>query len=85
VISQHKQPSDAEKVVSGLRDIQRRSAPSDAGFDALGVVVVNCRNDGSPITRITAHPPAPDAADDFDYARFVDRVAHLYSTRFSHL
>lgn len=85
VISQHKQPSDAEKVVSGLRDIQRRSAPNDAGFDALGVILVNCRNDGSPITRITTHPPAPTAADDFDYARFVDRVAHLYATRFSHI
>ena len=85
VVSRHRQPADAEKVVSGLRDIQRRSAPSDAGFDALGVVVVNCRNDGSPIALVTAHPPAPTPADDFDYARFVDRVAHLYATRFSHL
>jgi hypothetical protein len=85
VISQHKQPSDAEKVISGLRDIQRRSATNDVGFDALGVVVVNCRNDGSPITCTTAHPPAPTATDDFDYSRFVDRVAHLYATRFSHL
>lgn len=85
VVSKHRQPDDAEKVVAGLRDIQRRSAPNDAGFDALGVVVVNCRNDGSPVTRITTHPPAPVAADDFDYARFVDRVAHLYATRFSHL
>jgi hypothetical protein len=85
VVSTHKQPDDAEKVVTGLRDIQRRSAPNDAGFDALGVVVVSCRNDGSPVTRITSHPPAPVAADDFDYARFVDRVAHLYATRFSRL
>lgn len=85
VISLHKQPNDAERVVEGLRDIQRRSKPSDAGFDALGVVIVDCRNDGSPITRITKHPPAPASADDFDYARFVDRLAHLYATRFSHL
>lgn len=85
VVSKHRQPGDAEKVIAGLRDIQRRSAPSDSGFDALGVVVVDCRNDGSPITRLTAHPPAPSAADDFDYARFVGRLAHLYATRFSHL
>lgn len=85
VVTRHRQPDDAQKIVSGLRDIQRRSSPKDTGFDALGVVVIDCRNDGSTITRITAHPPAPTAADDFDYARFVDRIAHLYSTRFSGL
>lgn len=84
-VSTHRQPADAEKIVTGLRDIQRRSSPSDAGFDALGVIVVDCRNDGSPITQITRHPPAPTPVDDFDYARFVHRVAHLYTTRFSGL
>ena len=84
-VSTHRQPDDAQKIVDGLRDIQRRSSPSDAGFDALGVIIVDCRNDGSAITRITRHPPAPTPADDFDYARFVHRVAHLYSTRFNGL
>jgi hypothetical protein len=84
-ISSHRQPDDAQKIVDGLRDIQRRSSPSDAGFDALGVIVLECRNDGSAITHITRHPPAPTPADDFDYARFVHRVAHLYATRFKGL
>lgn len=85
VASQHRQPADASNVVAGLRDIQRRSATSDSGFDALGVVVVACKNDGSPISLVSCHPPAPAAADDFDYSRFVNRLAHLYATRFAAL
>ncbi|MFZ2651667.1 MAG: hypothetical protein WA210_16335 [Burkholderiaceae bacterium] len=84
-ITAHRQPEDAETIVAGLRDIQRRSTPNDTGFDAMGVVVVDCRNDGSAITHVTRHPPAPSPADDFDYARFVHRLAHLYTTRFNGL
>jgi hypothetical protein len=82
VVSIHRQPGDAEKVVIGLRDLQRRTQISDSGFDAIGVVVVDCKNDGSPITRLNSHPPAPLPNDDFDYSRFVNRIAQLYATRF---
>lgn len=83
VTSTHRQPQDAQKVIDGLRDLQRRSTVADSGFDALGVVVLECRNDGSTVELVTAHPPAPVATDDFDYARFIHRLAHLYATRFS--
>ena len=85
VVSLHRQPGDAEKVIAGLRDLQRRATVADSGFDGLGVIVINCANDGSPITRVTGHPPAPTAADDFDYSRFVHRIAQLYTTRFAEL
>lgn len=85
IVSKHRQPEDAEKIVTGLRDIQRRSSPKDAGFDALGVIVIDCRNDGSSVTCVTGNRPAPTLEDDFDYGRFVHRVAHLYATRFSGL
>lgn len=85
VVSRHRQPQDAQKVVDGLRDLQRRSTVSDSGFDALGVVVLACRNDGTAVDLVTAHPPAPSATDDFDYARFIHRLAHLYAARFSAL
>lgn len=85
VPSVHRQPRDAQKVVDGLRDLQRRSTVLDSGFDAIGVVVLDCRNDGSPVGWVTAHPPAPSTTDDFDYARFIHRLAHLYATRFSAL
>lgn len=83
--SAHRQPADAEKIISGLRDLQRRATVADNGFDGLGVVVIDCANDGSPITHVTRHPPAPEAADDFDYSRFVHRLAQLYAMRFAQL
>lgn len=85
VVSNHRQPGDAEKVIAGLRDLQRRATVADSGFDGLGVVVIDCPNDGSPITQITRHPPAPAAADDFEYSRFVHRIAQLYTMRFAAL
>ncbi len=85
VVTSHKQPGSAEAVIAGLRDLQRRSTVADSGFDALGVVVIDCPNDGRPISHVTRHPPAPTRADDFDYVRFVHRIAQLYATRFSAL
>lgn len=85
VVSQHRQPGDAEKVVTGLRDLQRRTQISDSGFDAIGVVVVDCKNDGSAITRVSSCPPSPLPNDDFDYTRFINRIAQLYATRFKEI
>jgi len=82
-VRQHKQPKDVELVIAGLRELQRRSRIEDAGFDALGVVVVDCANDGGPISVLSNEPPALRPEDDFNYARFVNRIAHLYSTRFA--
>lgn len=83
IVMTHKQPGNADAVIAGLRDLQRRSTVTDNGFDALGVVVVDCANDGRPVKHVTRHPPAPAVTDDFDYSRFVDRIAQLYATRFS--
>lgn len=85
IVSVHRQPSDANKIIAALRDIQRRSSVVDSGFDAMGVVVVDCKNDGSAIRRIDSFPPAPAPNDDFDYERFVHRLAHLYTSRFAEL
>ena len=85
VVSVHRQPDGAEKIIAGLRDLQRRATVADSGFDGLGVIVIDCANDGSPITHVTRHPPAPAAADDFDYSRFVHRIAQLYTARFAEL
>ena len=82
VVSLHRQPGDAVKIIDGLRDLQRRSSVADSGFDALGVVVIDCPNDGSKVACVTRHPPAPSSSDDFDYERFVHRLAQLYATRF---
>lgn len=85
VVSTHRQPGDAEKVIAGIKELQRRSSIGDSGYDAIGVVVVDCPNDGRPVRLVTRHPPAPAPNDDFDYGRFIHRVAQLYATRFAGL
>jgi hypothetical protein len=47
-------------------------APRRRGFDAIGIVLVDCRNDGSPIT-VHAGPPAPGPTDDFHNDQMVRR------------
>lgn len=83
-VSHHKENA-ATLVLEGLAKLQCRSKVDDDGFDAVGVVVVACRNDGSPIRHVTESPPAPLPTTDFDYGRFVRRVAQLYATRFARI
>ena len=68
-------------VLEGLEKLQRRSKVGDDGYDAVGVVVVNCKNDGTVIDLVSTSPPAPDPVSDFDYSRFVRRIGQLYGTR----
>ncbi len=86
VVNAHRQPHDTERTLAKVREINRRPGPGSgqAGFDALGVMVVDMRNDGSPVTVVTG-PPAPQPADDFFYDRMVTRAAHRYDTAFGHV
>jgi hypothetical protein len=83
-VSSHRQPSDAERVVGKLHEIARRSRPGEEGFDALGILVVDFRNDGSPATLVT-DPPAPPVGDLYSYASTITRIAHEYDARFAHI
>lgn len=86
VVNTHRQPYDTERTVAKVREINRRPGPrsGQGGFDALGVIVVNMRNDGSPVS-LVGTPPAPQPADDFFYDRMVIRAAHLYDASFGHV
>lgn len=80
-VTDHRQPLDAERTVEKLRELPRRTRPGEEGFDALGIVVVTCANDGSPVTLVT-HPPAPGTNDDYHYDQMVRRASDLYDHRF---
>lgn len=83
-VSVHQQPRNAVQVIEGLREIQRRSKVGDVGFDGLGVLLINCRNDGiTPVTVSTTDPQILQASDDFEYGRFVQRLSQIYATRFA--
>ncbi len=67
-----------------VQQIPRRSRIGLEGYDALAIVIVDCRNDGSPV-KLIAGPPAPQAGDIYNYASMIDRLAHIYATRFKDL
>ncbi len=81
-VNHENQPKAAEGVIRKVGEIPRRSRPGEEGFDAIGIVLVECRNDGSPITVYTG-PPAPGPTDDFNYDQMVRRLGHIYDSRFS--
>jgi hypothetical protein len=84
VVNTHRQPADAERVIGKLHEIARRSRPGEEGFDALGIVVIEFRNDGSPATLVT-DPPAPPPGDLYSYTSTITRIAHEYDARFAHI
>lgn len=81
-VTHHKQPSDALRVLAKVAEIPRRSAASENGFDAVGVTVLDLRNDGSPVAVVTA-PPAPAPGDNFHYGSMIVRMANEYDTVFA--
>jgi hypothetical protein len=79
--SRHVQPRDAASVVEKLRELPRRSRDGEEGYDAFAIVMVECRNDGTPVSLWTG-PPAPHAGDVDHYPMAVHRLAQLYEQKY---
>jgi hypothetical protein len=80
----HTQPKAAEKTIGKVAEIRRRSVQTEQGFDAIGIMVVDFKNDGSKL-RIVSGPPAPAPGDNFHYNKLVERICSLYGVKFSTL
>jgi hypothetical protein len=78
-VNHHRQPADAIRVIGKVREIRRRSGGSASGFDALGVMVVDMANDGTPALVVDTPDPV------FPYAQMVQRAAHEYAAAFARL
>lgn len=85
-VSQHRQPHDTDRTLEMVRKISRRPGPTSGGrgFDALGIMVVSMKNDGSPIAVVNT-PPAPEPGSNYHYDRMIERAAHLYDSNFGHV
>jgi len=83
VVNQHKQPAAAEKMLAAIMKIPRRSDGAENGFDALGISMVECANDGSAV-KVDAAANAK-ISEIVKYDSFIRRLAHLYATKFSGL
>ncbi len=78
-VNPHRQPDDAIRVIEKIREIRRRAGRSATGFDAIGVMVVDMANDGSPMKVLDTPDPV------FPYSDMLRRVAHEYAASFSRL
>jgi hypothetical protein len=83
-VTQHRQPEVTIRTIDKLKEIPRRTQPGTEGFDALGIVVLEIRNDGSPV-RVVTDPPAPATGDVWHYNQMVRRIASLYATKFGNV
>lgn len=79
--STHHQPRDTLRVIEKVREIPRRSHSSEAGFDGIGLSVLEFRNDGGPVL-IASNPPAPQQGDSFHYDSMIVRMANEYDATF---
>lgn len=81
IVSPHKQPSDTERVLDKLRSLRVRGDKHGVGFDAIGVTILDLRNDGSPVELVT-RAPAPQPGEPFHYSTMIMRMATRYDTEF---
>ena len=82
--STHKQPKSVEITIDKVRQLPRRSKTGIVGYDAIGILVIDCINDGSPVLLHTA-APAPQLQDNYHYATMLDRLRGIYETRFAQI
>ena len=64
-----------------LFDLLCECDTKDFGFDVVGTTVVECRNDGSPVT-VMSGPPAPQISDHHHYERMIRAICAEYRSRF---
>ncbi|MPZ35544.1 MAG: hypothetical protein GEV13_32050 [Rhodospirillales bacterium] len=72
--STHDQPKSVNIAIDKVKQLPRRSKTGMDGYDALSIVVIDCINDGSPVSLVT-RPPAPQPLDVFHYASMIDRLS----------
>jgi len=79
--SKHKQPKSTDITFQKVREIPRRSGSTGQGYDALGVVIMDFSNDGSPAQLVDL----PPLGDIYHYNSMIDRITGAYTSRFGAL
>lgn len=82
-VNVHSQPSDARRVVDMINGaIPVASGMREMGYDVVGVSVISCRNDGSPVTLVGDPLMAPTTQDRLHYQRMVRNICSEFRARF---
>lgn len=81
-VNRHTQPDDARRVLRMIQDAVPTVGTSPVfGFDAVGTTVIDCCNDGSPVS-VLDHEPAPQKNDRLHYERMVTNICAAFRARF---
>ncbi len=80
VVNRHNQPTSAMRTLDALMKLARRSSDQEGGFDAFGVSMLECRNDGTDVT-VDSETNAK-VSDIVTYGALVTRISHLYATKY---
>lgn len=80
--NEHRQPDDARRVVDMLAHaVPTAQEVRDYGYDVVGVTVLDCRNDGSPV-RVVEGAPAPSTNEHVHYERMIRSLCSEFRSRF---
>lgn len=81
VVTKHGQPKAVNEILQKIGELPRRTGTTGAGFDGLGVTVLDFENRGGPVQVLNA-PPAPQPGSPFHYDTMIVRMANEYDSRF---
>jgi len=76
--NRHNQPQDALGAMAKVEQLPRRSGDEGVGYDGLGIILLDLKNDGSPVT-LAMRPAVPV---NYAYDRMIVRIANEYDVRF---
>lgn len=79
--NRHPQPKAARVVLEKISELRRRSSEQETGFDAIGTLLVACRNDGTPITLVEKLEDGTAVPASQTYQEMIRRIATIYAAR----
>jgi hypothetical protein len=78
-VVRHKQPQATHRAIAAIQRVPRCDSNRKDGFDALGVVIVDCANDGHSPIRWIQESPAPQRGEAIEYETMIRQLAEAYA------
>lgn len=84
-VNTHSQPKAARVVLEKVGELRRRSSEDEVGFDAVGTILVDFKNDGSPVTLVGKMGDGTMVPISQTYEEMIRRISTIYSSRWRSL
>lgn len=80
-VTVERQPNGAQVILDSVRKLRVRGHTTEHGFDAVGVLPLEMRNDGGEVT-VPTIPGFPGLGENYFYDTMIMRIVSLYEGRF---